>query len=116
MEGGREVLGGQHTNGLVGCQHVKGEVYGVCAVAIVPLNDRTQVSIINQTQNRSHQPFGEAPGSSYLGLYDFSGFEGSEIMIFLSVISGFEAHGKNFCDILVQLSGFEDKFSKNFAY
>ena len=51
--------------------------------------------------------------SSYLGLYDCSRFEGPKIMIFLSVLSGFEAHaGKNFCDILVQLSGFEDKFGK----
>jgi hypothetical protein len=57
----------------------------------------------------------EAPGSSYLGLYDFSGFEGLKITIFLSVVSGFEAHGKKFCDILVQLSGFEDQFSKNLA-
>ena len=52
-------------------------------------------------------PPSQAPGSSYLGLYDFSGFEGLKIAIFLSVLSGFEAQKKNFCDILVQLSGFE---------
>ena len=54
----------------------------------------------------------QAPGSSYLGLYDFSGFEGLKIMIFLSILSGFEAHEKKFCDVLVQLSGFEDKFGE----
>jgi hypothetical protein len=35
------------------------------------------------------------------------------VLVFLSVVSGFEAHGKKICDILVQLSGFEDQFSKN---
>jgi hypothetical protein len=58
----------------------------------------------------------QAPRSSYLGLYDFSGFEGPKITIFLSALSGFEAQKKNFCDILVQLSGFEDKFGTMFAY
>jgi len=45
-------------------------------------------------------------------LYDFSGFEDPKIAIFLSVLSGFEAHKENFCGILVQLSRFEDKFGK----
>ena len=60
-------------------------------------------------------PRSQAPGSSYRGLYDFSGFKSLKIAIFLSVLSGFEVHWKKFCDILVQLGGFEDKFGKNFA-
>jgi hypothetical protein len=47
-----------------------------------------------------------------LGLRDFRGLEGSKITIFLSILTGFEAHGKIFCDILVQLNDFEDKFGK----
>ena len=52
-----------------------------------------------------------SPGK-LLGLCDFRGLEGSKITIFLSILTGFEAHGKNFCDILVQLTGFEDRFGE----
>ena len=73
------------------------------------------MTLLSQTAKSSPCQCLQPPGSSYQGLYDFSGFEGSKIAIFLSVLSGFEAQGKNFCDILVQLGGFEDKSGENFA-